>query len=128
MHLEITNPIACQSHRIKRIVNSTLAAETMALIEASQKAYWIRCIINEIFPTITIPVICLTDSKTLYHAVKSSKQIAYKRLSLDLAMIKEKCENKQIENIIWISKEKQMADSRTKKGASCEKLIQAISC
>ena len=89
---------------------------------------WIRCIINEIFPTITIPVICLTDSKTLYHAVKSSKQIADKRLSIDLAMIKEKCENKEIENIIWISKEKQIADNLTKKGASCEKLIQAISC
>ena len=88
---------------------------------------WIRCIINEIFPTITIPVICLTDSKTLYHAVKSSKQIADKRLSIDLAMIKEKCENKEIENIIWISKEKQIADSLAKKGASCEKLIQAIS-
>ena len=89
---------------------------------------WIRCIINEIFPTITIPVICLTDSKTLYHAVKSSKQIADKRLSIDLAMIKDKCENNEIENIIWISKEKQIADNLTKKGASCEKLIQAISC
>ena len=43
-------------------------------------------------------------------------------------MIKEKCENKEIENIIWISKEKQIPDSLTKKGASCEKLIQTISC
>ena len=30
-------------------------------------------------------------------------------------MIKEKCENKEIENIIWISKEKQLADSLAKK-------------
>ena len=73
------NPIAWQSHRIKRIVNSTLAAEAMALIKASGKAYWIRCIINKIFPTIAIPVICLTDTKTLYHAEKSSKQIANSR-------------------------------------------------
>ena len=83
------NPIAWQSHRIKRILNSTLAAEAMALIETSGKAFWIRCIINEILPTIAIPVICITDSKTLYHAVKSSKQIADKRLSTDLAMIKK---------------------------------------
>ena len=121
------NPIACQSHRIKRIANSRLTAEAMALIKASRKAYWIRCIINESFPTITIPVICLTDSKTLYHAVKSSKQIAYKWLSLDLVIIKEKCENKEIKNIIWITKEKQIADSLTKKGASSEKLIQGLS-
>ena len=110
------SPLACHPHRITRIVNSnTLAAEAMALIEESGKAYWIRCIINEISPTAAIPAICLTDSKTLYHTVKSSKQIADKRLSINLAMIKEKFENKEIENIIWISKKKQIADSLTKK-------------
>ena len=83
------NPIAWQSHRMKRILSRVLAAEAMALIEALKKAYWIRCIINEIFPTITIPVICLTDSKTLNHAVNSSKQIPDKRLSIDLAMIQK---------------------------------------
>ena len=57
------NLIAWQSHRIKRIMNSILAAEAMAPIETSGKACWIRCIISEIFPTIAIPVISLTDSK-----------------------------------------------------------------
>ena len=89
------NPIVWQLHRI-RIVTSTLAAEASALIEASGKVYWVRCIISEIFPAIPMQLICLTDSKTLYHAVKLSKQIADKRLSKDLAMIKEKCENKEI--------------------------------
>ena len=58
---------------------------------------------------------------------QNKQQVAEKRLSIDLALIKEKCENKEIENIIWTSKEKQIADSQTKKFASCEKLIQAIS-
>ena len=118
------NPIAWQSHRIKIIVNSTLPAEAMAPNETSGNAFWIRCIINEIFPVIAIPVICLKDSKTLYHTVKPSKQIADKRLSIDLAKIKEKYENQEIKNIIWISKEKQIANSLTKNCASCEKLIQ----
>ena len=48
------NPIAWQSHRINRIVNNTLAAEAIVLIEASGKACWIRCIINEFFSTIAI--------------------------------------------------------------------------
>ena len=100
----------------------------MVYIEASGKAYWIRCITNKIFLIIAIPVICLKNNKTLYHGAKSSKQIADKMLNIVLAMIKEKCESKEIENIIWISKEKQIAYSLTKKGASCEKLIQAISC
>ena len=81
------NPIAWQSLRIKRIMKSTLAAVAMTLIEASGKAFWTKYIINRIFPTTAISVICLTDSKTLYHAVKSSKQIVDKRLRIDLAMI-----------------------------------------
>ena len=87
------NAISWQSHRLKEVVNSTLAAEAIALIDTSEKTFWIRSIINEIFPSIVIPVIFLRDSKTLYHAVKSSKQIANKRLSIDLAMFKEKYEN-----------------------------------
>ena len=84
------------------MVNSKLAAEAMAFIEAPGKTFWVWCIINEIFPTIAIPVICLADGKTLYDAVKSSKQIADKKFNTDSAMIKEKCENKEIEYIIWI--------------------------
>ena len=74
-----------------------------------------RCIINEIFPNISIPIIFLRYSKTLYHALKSLTHIADKKLSVDLAMIKEKYENKEIEKIILISKEKQIADSLTKR-------------
>ena len=37
-----------------------------------------------------------------------------RKLSIDLAMIKEKCGNKEIENI-WIRKEKQIEDCLTKK-------------
>ena len=37
-----------------------------------------------------------------------------RKLSIDLAMIKEKCGNKETENI-WIRKEKQIEDCLTKK-------------
>ena len=67
--------VASQSHRTKRIVKSSLVAEAMALIEASGKTFWIRCIINEIFLNIATPIICLIDSRILHYAVKSSKQI-----------------------------------------------------
>ena len=77
------NPIAWQSHRIKRIVNSiTLTADPVALMEASGKTYWIRWYNQWNFPNYCLPVICLTDSKTLYHAVKSSQQMASKQRRL----------------------------------------------
>ena len=119
-------PIAWQSHRLKRVVNSTIGAETMALIEASGKAYWLRCMISEIVPSFSVPIHCFTDSKTLYHAIKSTKQITDKRLSIDLAMIKEKLESKEIDHINWISNENQLADCLTKRGANCEKLLATL--
>ena len=119
-------PIAWQSHGLKRVVNSTIGAQTMALIEASGKAYWLRCMISEIVPSFSVPIHCFTDSKTLYHAVKSTKQITDKGLSIDLAMIKEKLESKDIDHINWISNENQLADCLTKRGANCEKLLATL--
>ena len=50
-------PIAWQPHRLKRVVNSTIGVETMALIEASGKAYCLRCMISEIVPSFSVPIV-----------------------------------------------------------------------
>ena len=50
-------PIAWQSHRLKRVVNSTIGVETMALIEASGKAYCLQCMISEIVPSFSVPIV-----------------------------------------------------------------------
>ena len=68
------NPIAWQSHRIRGIVNSTLAADAMAIIEASEKAFWIRCIIIEIFPNIVIPVIFLQNTASCCKVIKANSR------------------------------------------------------
>ena len=68
------NPKAWQSHRIRGIVNSTLAAEAMAIIEASEKAFWIRCIITEIFPNIVIPVIFLQNTASCCKVIKANSR------------------------------------------------------
>ena len=68
------NLIAWQSHRIKGIVNSTLAAEAMAIIEASKKTFWIRYIIIEIFPNIVIPVIFLQNTVSCCKVIKANSR------------------------------------------------------
>ena len=82
--------------------------------------------ISEIVASFSVPIHCFTDSKTLCHAVKSTKQITDKRLSIDLPMIKEKLESKEINHINWISNENQLADCLTKRGANCEKLLATL--
>ena len=56
-------PIAWQSHRLKRVVNSTIGAKTMALIEASGKTYWLQCMIIEIVPSFSVPIYFLRIAK-----------------------------------------------------------------
>ena len=118
--------ISWQSRKLKRVVNSTLAAEALQLIEAAGKSFWLKSILQEIYKGSEFPVTCLTDSKTLFQATKSTKQILDKRLAVDLAMIKEKCHTREVHQIEWIPKEKQLADCMTKKGANSDTLLNVL--
>lgn len=101
---------------------SLISAETMQLIDAAGKGYWIQCLFEEIF-NIAPSIQCLTDSKTLYDAVHSTKQVLDNRLRVDLAILKEMIRNKEVNQITWVSKEQQIADCLTKRGASCKNLL-----
>ena len=117
--------IAWQSRKLRRVVNSTLSAEALQMIDAAGKAYWIQCLLEEVCK-IKIPIQCVTDSKTLYEAVHSTKQVLDNRLRIDIAILKEMITKKEINEISWVPKEQQLADCLTKRGASCKSLIQTL--
>ena len=109
--------LAWQSRKVKRIVNSTLAAEALQMVDAAGKAYWLRCLLEEIIPTkIHVPIHCITDSKILCDAVHSTKQVLDNRLRIDLAMLKEMVHNKEVNKVTWVPKDQQIADCLTKRG------------
>ena len=122
------SPIAWQSKRMKRVVKSTLAAETLSMVEASEASFWILKILQEILGYHDILRIeWRTDSQSLYNAVYSMTSLTDKRLRIDIAILREMLQNKEIQNITWVSSDQQIADSLTKAGCSSTKLFHLLS-
>ena len=81
------NLISWQSRRIKRIVKSTLAAETLAFGEGIDATVHVSSLFTEIYGGTSdfkrIPIEAVIDNQSLYHALKSTKCISDKRLRVD---------------------------------------------
>ena len=57
-----------QTRRLKRVVKSTLAAETMALLDGAETSIYILGMINKVLGKNDITVTCITDNKSLHNA------------------------------------------------------------
>jgi hypothetical protein len=124
------SPLYWQSRRIRRIVRSTLAGETMALADGIDSAVFIATLFMELMKGCAtpelLPITCVVDNMSPVEAMKSVKVVADKRLRLDISGIKELL-GKQIQSIHWSESKGQLADCLTKKGASSLALLRAIS-
>ena len=124
-------PIAWQSKRIKRVVKSTLAAETLAMVDMTEACIFYRKLLLELLQledkTGNIKIICKTDNSCLYDAVHSTTQILDKRLRIEMAILREMIDRKEIERISWIPTDTQIADALTKKGVPSFKILGYIS-
>ena len=102
-------PVTWQSRKLRRVVKSTLTAETLALQEVSEVAFMIKCTLLEI-----LNFKCwkpnLANSKYLHDAVYCSNNPTEKRFKIELCSIQESLEKGCL----------------TKEGASCEKLHDAL--
>ena len=68
----VISPLSWRSRKIKRVVKSTLAAETLALDEAADQCFYLRSVLTEVFrvhDSDTIPVKLYSDCTSLYDAV-----------------------------------------------------------
>ena len=68
-------PIFWQSRKIRRVVKSTLAAETLALVDGASTAVYLAKILQEISGCKSIPVKCFVDNRSLVEALSSYKQV-----------------------------------------------------
>jgi hypothetical protein len=124
------SPLTWSSRRIRRVVRSTLSGETIAMADGIDTGVFLATLIGEL--TIgrpepkCIPLICVTDSKSVYEAVRSNKCVSEKRLRLEISGIKELVEDGQIKEVIWTSNENQLADCLTKQGTSPLKLLKTL--
>ena len=113
--------LARQSRKLKRVVKSTLTAETLALQEVIEAAIMIKAMFLEILNVDAhnqiLLIKCVTDTKPLHDAVCSTKILTEKRLNIELCAIRQS-EKHEIHSVIWVCCEDQLADCLTKEGAS----------
>ena len=117
--------IAWRSRRLRRVAWSTLAAETLALVEAVDAAIFIKNIVKEITNK-DVPIKCMVDNKSLERNLRSLKPVEEKGLRAYIGSIREKMTNGEIKKVEWIATNKQLANCLTKKGASSQGLINTL--
>ena len=96
-------PLAWQFRNLKIVVKSNLTGETLALQEAivinNDQMYVFRDIIKQLHNQ-TLPIKCITDSKSLRDVVYLSKEVTEKRLKIELLAIRESLEKGEIESVL----------------------------
>ena len=80
-----------QSRKLRRVVKSVMAAETLVQDNAAEAAFWLAKLLNEIFydSSTTAPqtkIECFTDSHQLYDAVLSIRPLKDRQLRIDIAI------------------------------------------
>ena len=73
-----------------------------------------------------IPVICKTDNSGMYDCTHSSTQALDKRLRIEISILREMLSKREIDEIIWIPTDCQLADSLTKRGVPSYKILDKL--
>ena len=119
-------PLSWQSKKLSRVTKSPLASETMALGEGADASFLIASLMKEIFLLPSIPKIrCMTDNKSLFETLKTTKVTKDLRLRMDIARLRQMEENQEI-CVEWVEGKNQIADCLTKSGASSNKLFDVL--
>ena len=120
-------PIVWTSKKVKRVVKSPLAAETLAVQEAVEHATLVKAVICEMYDLeeSEIPIVCITDSKSLRDTVHTTTVVEDKGLMIDLCCLREKIQGELI-TVKWVPAAKQLADCLTKSTASAALLMKVL--
>ena len=117
-------PLSWQSKKLHRVTKSTLASETLAVIEAVDAAVLLRLQIQEIYGVIP-DIFVYTDSKSLYQTVHTSHVLQDKSVRISVSYLRQFVKNKELK-MCWTNSEYQLADTLTKFGASSHHLKEVM--
>ena len=123
-------PLSWTSNKIRRKVSSTLAAEALSMHDALDEAVYLGSLISEIYCNSytenKLPIIVYTDNKSLHQNIHSTKQVHEKRLRINIAEIQRMLASGEVQTIDWVPSKLQLADCLTKRGASCDWLLECF--
>ena len=117
-------PIVWKSHTLRRVVRSTLASETSAMVDALDSAFFVGKILTKILHSkckenpANITIIAYTDNELLHKNTYSTTMAQEHRLRDDLSIIKEMLAEGKLLQLSWIPSSDQLADCFTKHGAN----------
>ena len=94
----------------------------MALLEGAEAAVYVAAILHQLLGTPPMKICCMTDNKSLYEALNSSKKVDDRRLRIDIAVLVDMLDKGEIKKVKWISASQQLADALTKRGVCTERL------
>ena len=121
------NIVRWQSKKINRTCKSTIAAETMALLEAAEAAYFIKLMLESMLNIKNIiPIKCYCDNKSIVQHLQTSNTVSDFRLRVDISCLRDMMAAKEINEVNWISRDKQLADCLTKSGSNCVNLVDVL--
>ena len=121
-------PLTWKSNKIKRVVKSTLAAETLSFVEGCDTGILMSKIVSEIIfgdKNSSIHIHCRIDNKSLYDAAYTTKTISDTRLQIEMSIVREMIEKKEVIPS-WIKSTKQLADVLTKEGSSSATILKIL--
>ena len=102
-----------------------LAAKTLSFVDVCEIALYLLDIVRSVFmfgEDSCPDVISITDNKSLFDAVHSTKLTLDRCLRLDISAVREMCEREEV-CLQWIKTCRQLSDVLTKKGASSAPLV-----
>ena len=118
--------LSWNAYSIKRVVRSTLAAETIALMDGCDAAFLMSKMIQETFHNKPdIQSVVITDNQSLYNTVNTTHLVDNKRLRVELSAIRQLVANNVV-TIQWTEHQNQLSDVLTKKGASSKLLLSVL--
>ena len=120
-------PIQWRSKNVRRVVQSTLAAECLAQLDAVDASFLIKSLSEELINCNNcIPVESIIDNKSLSEALYSTKCIEDKRLRVDVATLRQRLYIGELSAVKWVDTSKQIANCFTKSGTSSTLLFDIL--
>ena len=114
-----------QSNKVRRVVRSTLAAETLSLCEGLEAAIYLNGVLKEL-TGMTVDIHAFIDNRSAVDAIRSTTSVDDKRLRRDISAIKQMLERGEVKTVHWVPGDQQLADVLTKRGVNGLKLLEVL--
>ena len=119
--------ISWKANKIKRVCRSTLASETMALVEGLKECLYLKRILIEMgaFHQ-NSGIVAYVDNLGLKLALYSTKMVDDKQTRIDIAAMQQMLNTSKVNQVVWCPTGKQLANVLTKKGASSKLILDVL--